>query len=94
MSVDILDKFGLGDEESRQEVVNIPLSHDDIAELLELLSFTSSTAGFVAQQELLKGGENGIKAASKMNRYSSNARVLMEYILKHAKIGEPDGEVH
>ena len=95
MSVDILEKFGLTKQDGeQQDIVNIPLSSEDMAELLELLSFTASTAAFVAQQEMIKGGPDGVKTAAKMNRYSNNAQVLMEYVMKHAKIGEPVGGVN
>lgn len=79
----------LSDKEKREydKMVTFRLAMGDIEGILELLSWSKTTAGYLAELESVKGTP---KATVRLKTYEHLANDLIKFITKSVIIGEPD----
>jgi len=83
----MLDETGIIDDMSLlHDIVNVPLTNNSMACLLELLDFAERASRVMVELELQQGK---MAAAKKMKMYGDNAMQLADIIYKHLDIGEP-----
>jgi len=79
----------LSDSEKREysKLVSFQLAVGDVEGILELLSWSETTAGYLAELESVKGTP---KATARLKTYAMLSNNLIEFITKSISIGEPD----
>ena len=79
----------LSDEEKREysKMTTFQLAAGDVEGILELLSWSETTAKYLAKLELIQGTP---KVATRLKTYAALANSLIEFITKSIAIGEPD----
>ena len=68
---------------------NLQLSDQEIQSLMQILSFASNTATFIAGQEMVSKTSAGTLAAATYNRIALDANDLIKIISASVAIGEP-----
>lgn len=81
------DKLSDREKEEYAKLVSFQLAMGDIEGILELLSWSKTTAGYLADLESIKGSAG---AEVRLKTYSKLANNLIEYITKSINVGEPD----
>ena len=79
----------LSDQEKYEygKLVTFQLALGDIEGILELLSWSETTAKYLADLESIKGTP---KAEVRLQTYAQLANNLIELVTNHINIGEPD----
>lgn len=72
-----------------KKVISLQFLEQDVSNILELLAWTQDTAEYLSVQASVK---NNSKTISKLVTYSTNANILISYIMKSMNIGEPDSD--
>jgi len=81
------DKLSDKEKQAYNKIVTLKLVVGDAEGILELLSWSKSTAGYLAELESVKGTPGG---EVKLKTYAQLANDLIEFIIKNISIGEPD----
>lgn len=81
------DKLSDKEKAEYSKKVTFQLALGDIEGILELLSWSETTAKYLAELESIKGTPH---AEVRLKTYSHVANDLIHFITNHVSIGEPD----
>lgn len=81
------DKLTNKEKEVYDRVVTLKLAQGDIEGILELLSWSKTTASYLSELEAIKGTP---RSEMKLKTYSQLAHDLIQFIGNSISIGEPD----
>ena len=75
---------------SKDDVVKVALSKEEIAILLDVLHFAQRTSKILVNEEIMKGSPGGVK---KMTAIMDNSVVFYKIFYRNFEIGEPPTDI-